>query len=77
MTCNSCNIWRKPFQTQEQFTQFKKKLVELVDNGILMKIDIEANSSPFHEVFYKCLNCGQKWRLSFPDQAYRGGWFEQ
>lgn len=76
MSCSTCLVHKGKFKSASEFTLVREKLGLLVKQK-KMECEGEVNStSPFIELAYKCLDCGQRWKLSYPDQAYRGGYEE-
>lgn len=78
----------KSFQYQNEFDEFYKNLKYLIASGIIIKIrnspgyytepkykilGIEFGIDSINEyIEYECSFCHQKWKLSIPENAWRG-----
>lgn len=78
----------KSFKHQDEFDEFYRNLKLLIANGILITIrksdgyftkpkskifGIEFGSDSINEYYeYECSICLQKWKLSIPENAWRG-----
>ncbi len=76
MSCMQCNLHKGGFKTESEFSQFDNLINGLVESGQLVDLGRKLDAR-FFEVRYQCSSCGKMWILSFPDQAYRGGWHEE
>ena len=76
MSCKKCLVHSGKFNTSEDFKLVKQKITLLVQQGEMECLGEASLASPYIEIIYKCLLCGQKWMLSHPDQAYRGSFKE-
>jgi len=74
MICKNCSIHKGSFSTESVFLDFKKKLSAMTEEGYLKKLNQIDSVGPFIKWKYECCLCNQKWVLSYPDQAFRGGW---
>ena len=74
MSCRICELHQKGFASEKEFTDFRKRITELVEKGDLENCGQIDHSGPFIKTKYQCEKCGQFWVLEFPDQAFRGGW---
>jgi hypothetical protein len=74
MTCNTCNIHKGEFKTENDYSIFENKIKLLEKQQILKLIKQVDVNNPFLIYEYKCTQCGQNWEFSIPDQAFRGGW---
>ena len=61
------------FPSEQEFGDFKRKLDGLVGAGKFEEMGMDNSPEAFYHFLHKCANCGYVWRLSMPDQAYRGG----
>ncbi|TXE17304.1 hypothetical protein ES692_09985 [Psychroserpens burtonensis] len=71
--CSSCfDIEYEKFIAYKDFDVFEIELNKRIESGdlILHKSDIE-NDGPF-ECLYRCITCNTVWRLSIPENAWRG-----
>jgi hypothetical protein len=76
MICECEKIKKGPFATEKNYLDCQKKVNQMISEGVLEKTgEIEPNG-PFISTGVTCLMCTKKWTLNSPDQAYRGGWFE-
>lgn len=73
--CDKCfNSEIISFPTQADFEEFDLVLTKKIanDKSIKMRAFVNANRKDFDYQIYECLVCGQLWKLSTPDYAYRG-----
>lgn len=76
MSCIKCDLHKNGFKTEEEFSKFDILVSNYVQKGQMVELGKKINTR-FLEVRYKCSTCKAVWVLSFPDQAYRGGWYEE
>lgn len=76
MSCMQCDLHKGGFKTENEFSSFEDLISNLVKSGRLTEIGRNPDAR-FFEVKYQCNECTTIWALSFPDQAYRGGWNEE
>ncbi len=76
MSCSYCKLHKGVFKTEYEFSAFEKLIDRLVVKGKLLELG-RKEGSRFFEFRYQCSTCSKIWILSFPDQAYRGGWHEE
>ncbi len=76
MSCIFCNLKKGPFKTEEIYLKFANRIHVLIKEDILIKLGEIKPKSPFIELQYKCIKCGQSWVLKISDQAFREGWYE-
>ena len=76
MSCSNCNLKKGPFRTEKIYLDFMDQIRFLVKEGNLSKLGEIEPKGPFITLKYKCNKCGQNWVLQVPDQAFRGGWYE-
>lgn len=74
MSCRFCSIHKDEFVTEAQYDLFLNKLRSSVEAGKLELLVGADKNSPFVSKKYICNDCGTRWVLHVPDQAYRGGW---
>ncbi len=73
--CDKCfNDEIKSFATQVDFEEFDLTLTKKIANDKSMKMGAFVNIAwkDIGYQVYECLVCGQLWKLSTPDNAYRG-----
>lgn len=76
MKCEYCNLKKGPFKTEKIYSDFIEQVGSLVQRGVLVKLGEVKPAGPFIIFKYKCNMCDKSWLLKVPDQAYRGGWYE-
>lgn len=76
MICECRKLKIGSFKTEKIYLDFKTKINQLVSDLVLKKLGEIDRNTPFFSYEYRCLICNTKWVLNTPDQAYRGGWFE-
>jgi hypothetical protein len=76
MICECEKLKQGSFKTEKDYIFCQQKVNEFVSKDILEKLGEREPDGTFFSVGYSCLKCSKKWRLNTPDQAYRGGWFE-
>ncbi len=72
MSCETCIVHRGKFKSGDEFKLVKEKIRNLVQSNKMENLGEFDLVSPYFVFAYRCLNCGQVWKLSYPDQAYRG-----
>ncbi len=76
MSCETCIVHRGKFKSCDEFKLVKEKINYLLQSNKMETLGDFDLTSPYFVFAYKCLNCGQVWKLSYPDQAYRGAYEE-
>lgn len=75
MSCANCKLPIKKFDTEKDYVKFSESLSTLVNSGKYMRLGLDVKNG-FVEISYQCQGCSTMWKLSVPDQAFRGGWHE-
>ena len=73
--CDKCfNAEIKSFPTSKDFEEFDLELLKKIANDKSIKMNEFVNTAwkDIGYQIYECLVCGQLWKLSTPDLAYRG-----
>jgi hypothetical protein len=73
--CEKCfNEEIKSFLTQESFEEFDLVLTKKIANDKSIKMGEFVNTAwkDIGYQIYECLACGQRWKLSTPDNSFRG-----
>lgn len=65
--------FREGFPAESDFKRTRALIIAEVNDGNLVRMDVDDANQPFDHEYYACQLCGATWKLSFPDQAYRGG----
>jgi len=77
MSCSECTLGTPNgidgFPTEKSFLEYRKIINGLVLNKKLIHLEHIKETGPFRKTFYMCSLCNQKWELTDPNQAYRGG----
>ena len=76
MSCINCKLDKKNFKTEQDFCAFDKQLQQLVNDNKLRCLGYNKGSK-FFEIKYQCSFCHAIWVLAIPDQAFRGGCYEE
>jgi hypothetical protein len=71
-----CNVFEKidEFNSIGEFERFQKYIKEFLENGNLIEIPVKKKYAGFVEQWFKCVGCGQIWRLVHPDFPFKGIW---
>jgi hypothetical protein len=71
MSCKSCNPGDRHettgFTTEADFVREQSRVQQLISNG---KVSVVKSNG--WETEFDCVESGQRWHISTPDQAYRG-----
>jgi hypothetical protein len=71
MSCDSCNPGGRHesggFATENDFIREQSRVRQLIASG---KASVVKSNG--WETEFNCVECGQRWHISTPDQAYRG-----
>ena len=71
MSCDSCNPGGRHetggFTTEADFVSEQSRIRQLVSSN---KASVAKSNG--WETEFDCVECGQRWHISTPDQAYRG-----
>jgi hypothetical protein len=76
MRCSSCDALRgfeRGFPSEQDFIRTSATVGRLTQAGDLRHVGPDCAETVFDHQIYECQRCGMLWRLSEPDQAYRGG----
>lgn len=74
MNCLICQELKKEIRWEkDSFDNIKKKLNSFVEEKKLSNIGQQNLKSPFLVINYRCSQCSCIWELTYPDQAFRGG----
>lgn len=74
--CKQCGLptqYERGFPTEKDYIRMRERLGELCEAGVLESLGLDETPDCFYHELYRCRHCGYHWRLSVPDQAYRGG----
>ena len=74
--CRQCGLptqYEWGFPAEDDYIRTRKRLSELCEAGVLESLGLDETPDSFYHELYRCRHCGYSWRLSVPDQAYRGG----
>jgi hypothetical protein len=77
MSCEVCNIHRGDFPTDGKYLEVARKVNSLKDEGAMTELGLAPECPTEFVIRYRCQSCGQVWRLSVPDYAFRGGYEEE
>nr|WP_092074116.1 hypothetical protein [Dendrosporobacter quercicolus]NSL47753.1 hypothetical protein [Dendrosporobacter quercicolus DSM 1736]SDM77983.1 hypothetical protein SAMN04488502_10788 [Dendrosporobacter quercicolus] len=64
------------FRSILEFERFLRYISDLIKQGDLFEIPVEKSYAGFPEKWYKCSNCGEIWRLVYPDFPFKGLWIK-
>lgn len=65
--------YRNGFPTDWDWTQAEALLIAELNAGNMNRLPDPDFDTPFFHDYFECKHCGTYWKLSHPDQAYRGG----
>lgn len=77
MKCIFCNLKKGPFESEKIYRDFKCQISFLVKENSLVQLGEVDPDGPFVIIKYRCTMCNKIWVLEVPDQAFRGGWYEE
>lgn len=71
--CNDCLPAEiKSFPDEKSWTGFDLNLIRKLGEGKMKSVKFVSRSTVKMMDIYECLSCKEKWKLSDPDNAYRG-----
>lgn len=65
--------YKDGFPTDLDCTQVRALLIAEQKAGSMNRLKDPDFDTPFSHEYFECTHCGARWKLSHPDQAYRGG----
>lgn len=74
MNCNLCKgLYSSIRWETDTFENIKKKINVFVHEGRVINLGLADDKTPFFIANYQCNECLSYWKLTYPDQAFRGG----
>lgn len=64
--------YRNGFPTEWDYQQIEALLIAELNAGNMSRLKDPDFDTPFFNDYFECKHCGKRWKLSRPDQAYRG-----
>ncbi len=65
--------YKNGFPTEWDCTQARALLIAELEAGNMRRLEDPDPDTPFFHEYFECKHCRTTWKLSHPDQAYRGG----
>lgn len=72
--CKNCILLTENINwSKDSLREIMFFIVKLVSKGQLVELGEVTPAGPYLSVRYKCVECNRVWRITYPDQAMKGG----